>query len=126
MSDFATVVRFMNLAEATAAHSMLEGAGLDPRTRDEYTAGLNWHSIPALGGVRVEVPTSQLGEAQELLATYAEGADLLSAEEESYLRSSARKRRLFGLLVVLVSAPWIALAGLVLSRVVKVRDGDKR
>ena len=123
MSEYTTVRRFMSLAEASSAQGLLEAAGLSARTLDEYVAGLAWLYIPALNGVRVQVPAEQLQEAEQLLREGVEPGTHRSAEDEAYFRKAFRRRRNFGLVALFFAAPWLALVGLALSRV-KRRDGS--
>ena len=61
------VARFLSVAEAELAVSVLDGAGIDARLRDRHTIGLNWFYAPAMGGVALEVPAARRGEAMEIL-----------------------------------------------------------
>src|SRR5262245_16711811 len=82
--DYVPLDLYLSLAEADLMRSMLEAAGLEAQVRDEYVAGLSWYYIPAMGGVRLEVPADQWEEAQELLAAEPEPIEQ-TEEEETYL-----------------------------------------
>jgi hypothetical protein len=109
MSEYVLVHRFWNLSEAQAAQSRLEAGGLSPRTRDQYFAGLNWFYIPVMNGVRLEVPADQLSDAREILAEEREPVEY-SAEERAYLEAEQRRRRVHGLIFVLLMQPLLAVA----------------
>lgn len=115
MAEYMTVERFWNLSEAQVAQSRLEAGGLSPRTRDQYLAGLNWFYIPVMNGVRLEVPADQLSDAREILAEEREPVEL-SADERAYFEAARRRRRIHGLVFVLLMQPLlaavIAVAGL--------------
>ncbi len=122
---YAPLDRSLSLAEADLMSGMLQASGLEPRVRDGYTAGLSWHYIPAMGGVRLEVPAEQWEDAQELMA-----ADLVPAEptqeEQAYLQSARRRRRILGVIALfLTTGPMIGLAGLALALTGASRGKDK-
>lgn len=113
-SPYAPLDRYLSLAEADLRAGMLQASGLEPQVRDEYAAGLNWLYIPAMGGVRLEVPAEQQGEAQELLAAELEPVEP-TEEEQAYFESARRRRRIFGAIALFLTAgPLIGLAGLAL------------
>jgi hypothetical protein len=113
--------RFLSLAEADLMWGMLQAAGLEPRVRDEYAAGLSWHYIPALGGVRLEVPAEQWSDAQDLMADHLGPVDH-PAEERIYYQSARRRRRALGVIALFLTAgPLLGLAGLALTL-----QGDRR
>lgn len=114
-SPYAPLDRYLSLAEADLMSGMLRASGLEPQVRDEYAAGLSWHYIPALGGVRLEVPAEQWEDAQEIVA--AELAPIEHTEEErTYLQSARRRRRILGVIALfLTTGPLVGLAGLALA-----------
>lgn len=116
MHEYTVVDRFLSLSQAKVAHGVLEAAGFEPRTRDEQVSGLAWGHVPALGGVRVEVPVQHLEEARELLATQTDLYAAPSEDEQPYFAAEARKRRIHGFIALLLVAPVIvpiALFGLI-------------
>jgi hypothetical protein len=114
-SPYAPLDRYLSLAEADLMSGMLRASGLEPRVRDEYAAGLIWHYIPALGGVRLEVPAEQLEDAQELMASDLEPIEH-TEEERAYLQGARRRRRILGVIALfLTTGPLIGLAGLALA-----------
>lgn len=113
--------RYLSLSEAELMWGMLQAAGLEPRVRDEYAAGLVWHYIPALGGVRLEVPAEQWDDAQDLMAAQLGPIDH-SEEEETYYESARRRRRALGVVALfLTTGPLLGFVGLALAL-----GGDRR
>ena len=114
-SPYAPLDRYLSLAEADLMAGMLQASGLEPQVRDEYAAGLNWHNIPAMGGVRLEVPAEQQEDAQELLAAELEPVEH-TEEEQAYFQSARRRRRIFGAIALfLTTGPLLGLVGVVLA-----------
>ena len=121
MDDYVAVGNFPSLAEAQGVEAMLSAAGLSPRTRDEYATGLLWLYIPAMAGVRVEVPAEQEQEARDLLGMEVE-AGPPSAEDKEYARRAGRRRRIFGIAALFLVTPWFALLGIFLSQRGRAED----
>jgi hypothetical protein len=116
MSDYVTIGHFLSLTEAEAVHAMLEGAGLHPETRDEQMAQLDWLYVPALGGVRVEVPGEEVIEAQELLRRPFDSGPVLSDEDRAYFKKKIRIRRGMGVLAIfLMLGPILGVLALILA-----------
>jgi hypothetical protein len=115
MDDYVTIGNFSGLTEAQEVEGMLAASGLSPRTRDEYASGLLWLYIPAMAGVRVEVPAEQEREARDLLESM-EVVSVPSAEDREYARKMGRRRRIYGLIALFFVTPWFALLGLFLGR----------
>lgn len=86
---------YLSLAEADLMSGILQASGVEAQVRDEYVAGLSWYYIPALGGVRLEVPADQWEDAQELLAAEPEPIEQ-TEEEQTYLEDARRQRRALG------------------------------
>ena len=106
---------YLSLAEADLMSGILQASGLEPQVRDEYAAGLNWLYIPALGGVRLEVPAEQWADAQELMSAEPEPVEH-TEEEQDYLQSARRRRRALGVAALfLTTGPLIGLVGLALA-----------
>ncbi len=107
--------RYLSLAEADLMSGILQASGLEPQVRDEYAAGLNWLYIPALGGVRLEVPAEQWADAQELMSAELEPVEH-TAEEQVYLQGARRRRRVLGVAALfLMTGPLVGLVGLALA-----------
>jgi hypothetical protein len=65
--DFATVFTAFSPAEAQLVRSRLEAAGFHPFVLGELSAlSMDGYSV-ATGGVRVQVPEAEAGDAQEFL-----------------------------------------------------------
>ncbi|HKI05225.1 MAG TPA: hypothetical protein VKK31_24810 [Thermoanaerobaculia bacterium] len=125
MAEYATVGRYMSLTETHAVHAILESAGLSPRTLDENIAGLNWLYIPAMAGVRLEVPIEQLEEARELLAARIEPGEQDSAEDQTYFRKAKRNRRILGYVALFLFYPLLAVISALLVWASRSRHDDR-
>lgn len=64
-----TVARFDFPYEAQIARAKLEAAGLPAYVADEHTNNADWLYSQALGGVRLQVPSSAVEQAIALLQT---------------------------------------------------------
>jgi hypothetical protein len=116
---------YLSLPQADLMWGMLQAAGLEPRIRDEYAAGLIWDHIPALGGVRLEVPAEQWSDAHELVTAHLEPVDA-SAEDRIYFRSARRRRRALGVVALFLTVgPVLGLAGLAFALQGNRRDEEK-
>lgn len=116
MSDYVTIGHFLSLTEAEAVHAMLEGAGLHPETRDEQMAQLDWLYVPALGGVRVEVPAEEVAEAQELLGAPFDAGPDPSEEDRAYIKKKVRLRRGMGVVAIFLTlGPMLGVLALILA-----------
>jgi hypothetical protein len=68
MTDGLVVARTYSwIGDAVVACSVLRGAGVPARLRDQHTVRIDWTLSNAIGGVKVVVPTAQLDEARLLL-----------------------------------------------------------
>jgi hypothetical protein len=63
-----TVSRYRDLSEAIVARSMLESAGIPVYLRDENLVRLDWQVSNFIGGIRLQVESSNEKQALELLA----------------------------------------------------------
>lgn len=116
MRDYVVVDSFLNLGQANVAQGVLDAAGFEPRIRDAQVGGLDWDYLPAMGGIRVEVPVEHLEEAREILATRTDLYAAPAEEDRPYFAAAARKRRVHGFIALLIVAPVmvpIALFGLI-------------
>lgn len=106
------------------ARALLESHGLRPTLRDVSMAGLDWQLVPALGGVRLEVPRAEVRRARELLATGERRlARLHDAGEVEYFESARRRRRWVGVTAMFLLSPWFGVVGWLLGRRAARRDG---
>lgn len=125
-AGYLVVAHFLSASEAAGAVAALEGAGLSPRLRDAQLAGLNWLYTPALGGVRLEVPASEEVSARVLLESSVSDATPLTPEDEAYYAATQRRHRNRGLWALLLTAPWLFVIGLLLSRAARAPAADAR
>lgn len=103
-----TVATFTDLTRAQSARSALEAAGIASALLDENTGSIDWGLMPAMGGLRLQVKSVDIAQAQEVLAESgmqpddtAEGTrfDLADPEEVEHREAASRRKRR----VVLVS-----------------------
>ncbi len=79
-----TIAKFVNLGEAKLAQGKLTSAGIDAFVCDENMHAMNWHMGMALGGIRLQVPDSQLVRALEVLDDFSpDGSEATVDGEES-------------------------------------------
>lgn len=69
--EMVTIAKFMNLGEAKLAQGKLTSAGISAFVCDENMHAIGWHMGLALGGIRLQVPDSQLVRALEVLDDFA-------------------------------------------------------
>ena len=70
--DFTVIFTALNPAEAQLVRSRLEAAGFHPFIADENCAlGTEGYAL-AIGGIRVQVPTTEAADAKEFLNAPAE------------------------------------------------------
>jgi hypothetical protein len=67
-SDMVTVRSYRDIAEALIAKSVLDSAGIFSYLRDENTVRMIWTWSQQVGGVRIEVRTADMAQAEELLS----------------------------------------------------------
>jgi hypothetical protein len=67
LEELVTISKFLNLGEAKLAQGKLVSAGISAFVCDENMHAMNWHIGMALGGVRLQVPDSQVVRALEVL-----------------------------------------------------------
>ena len=65
--DLITIAKFLSLGEAKLAQGKLVSAGISVFVCDENMHAMNWHMGMALGGIRLQVPDSQVVRALEVL-----------------------------------------------------------
>ena len=67
LEELVTISKFFTLGEAKLAQGKLVSAGISAFVCDENMHALNWHIGMALGGIRLQVPDSQVVRALEVL-----------------------------------------------------------
>ena len=81
--DLITIAKFLSLGEAKLAQGKLVSAGISVFVCDENMHAMNWHMGMALGGIRLQVPDSQVVRALEVLDDFEpEEPSALRIEEE--------------------------------------------
>src|SRR5664279_3971912 len=65
-----TIAKFLTLGEAKLAQGKLISAGISAFVCDENMHAMNWHMGMALGGIRLQVPDSQVVRALEVLDNF--------------------------------------------------------
>lgn len=114
-SPYAPLDLYLNLSEADLMSGVLQASGLEPQVRDAYTAGLSWYYIPAMGGVRLEVPAEQWEDAQALLSEAIEPVEP-TEEDLVYFQSARQRRRVLGVVALFLTAgPLLGAVGLALA-----------
>ena len=77
--ELVTIAKFYSLGEAKLAQGKLSSEGISAFLCDEHMHAINWHMGAAFGGLRLQVPDSQLVRALEVL----EGFEPEEPEEEA-------------------------------------------
>lgn len=67
LEELVTISKFLSLGEAKLAQGKLVSAGISAFVCDENMHAMNWHMGMALGGIRLQVPDSQVVRALEIL-----------------------------------------------------------
>jgi hypothetical protein len=67
LEELVTISKFLSLGEAKLAQGKLVSAGITAFVCDENMHAMNWHIGMALGGIRLQVPDSQVVRALEVL-----------------------------------------------------------
>ena len=80
--EMVTIAKFMNLGEAKLAQGKLTSAGISAFVCDENMHAIGWHMGLALGGIRLQVPDSQLVRALEVLDDFAPEPVALEDDDE--------------------------------------------
>ncbi|HME31578.1 MAG TPA: DUF2007 domain-containing protein [Terriglobales bacterium] len=76
--ELVTIAKFYSLGEAKLAQGKLSSEGILAFLCDEHMHAINWHMGGAFGGIRLQVPDSQVVRALEVL----EGFEPEEHEEE--------------------------------------------
>lgn len=85
LEELVTISKFFTLGEAKLAQGKLVSAGISAFVCDENMHALNWHIGMALGGIRLQVPDSQVVRALEVLDDFdleEPGASQIQADED--------------------------------------------
>lgn len=86
LEELVTISKFLNLGEAKLAQGKLVSAGISAFVCDENMHAMNWHIGMALGGIRLQVPDSQVVRALEVLDDFEpEDGQLLELDGEEEL-----------------------------------------
>jgi hypothetical protein len=80
--NLVTVSRYRDLSEAIVARSMLESAGIPVHLRDENLVRLDWQVSNFIGGIRLQVETSDEQQATQLLAQPLQESIPYSGDDE--------------------------------------------
>src|SRR6185437_1650809 len=81
--ELVTIAKFLSLGEAKLAQGKLISAAISAFVCDENMHAMNWHMGMALGGIRLQVPDSQVVRALEVLDDFdPEPGTALSREEQ--------------------------------------------
>lgn len=97
-----TVATFTDLTQAQSARSALEAAEIESFLLDETTGSIDWGLMPAMGGLRLQVKSSEADRAHEVLAGLGKSADPVDAEEMEHSESARRRKRRIGLIALLI------------------------
>ena len=68
--EMVTIAKFLSLGEAKLAQGKLISAAISAFVCDENMHAMNWHMGMALGGIRLQVPDSQVVRAMEVLEDF--------------------------------------------------------
>jgi Putative prokaryotic signal transducing protein len=118
--ELETVATFHDLTQAQAARAALEGEGVSSQLLDEMTGSIDWGLMPAMGGLRLQVPKAQalrartiLNDIVSLVPDELEDPDGGDSVEEGRYRAAAteRKRQVGRVALLLLFLP--ALIGLI-------------
>lgn len=87
LEELVTISKFVSLGEAKLAQGKLMCAGISAFVCDENMHAMNWHMGMALGGIRLQVPDSQVVRALEVLDDFdpeeAEGLQYEGDDDEA-------------------------------------------
>lgn len=114
--EFETVATFHDLTQAQAARAALDGEGLSVQLLDETTGSIDWGLMPAMGGLRLQVPRDQAPRARKILDDLipaddgsalvpdesGDTGDIDPAEEARYRAASTKRKRLAGRVALLL------------------------
>lgn len=78
-----TIARFQGLGTATVARNRLTEAGISSFLADAETINTDWLLRNALGGIKLQVPSSEAEQVRELLAYQLDDSDQAAMVEEA-------------------------------------------
>src|ERR1700704_4543896 len=79
--ELITIAKFHTMGEAKLAQGKLNSAGIAAQVRDENM--INLHMAIALGGIRLQVPDSQVVRALEVLDDFIPESSEIDEEDET-------------------------------------------
>ena len=83
LEELVTITKFLSLGEAKLAQGKLVSVGITAFVCDENMHAMNWHMGMALGGIRLQVPDSQVVRALEVLEDFdPEDSEAPQVEED--------------------------------------------
>jgi hypothetical protein len=82
LEELVTITKFLSLGEAKLAQGKLVCAGIAAFVCDENMHAMNWHMGMALGGIRLQVPDSQVVRALEVLDDFEPEPDAGAEDED--------------------------------------------
>lgn len=80
--ELVTIANFLSLGEAKIAQGKLISAGISTFVCDENMHAIGWHMGLAFGGIRLQVPDSQVVRALEVLDDFDVDPRSASEQEE--------------------------------------------
>lgn len=83
MQNYINIATFTYPSELVVARSVLEANDIPCYVRDELTVQVHNFYSNAIGGIRLEVPVSQLEEARAILTDSGYGSFLLKEQDDS-------------------------------------------
>ncbi len=101
-----TVATFSTPAEAQVALTRLEGSGLHPVIRDEFTVTFNWLLSNAIGGVKIDVPDEEAEAAREILALPPQEEGVLRCPHCGSSDTKVRELSAFGAICLVLKLPY--------------------
>ena len=81
--ELVTIAKFFSLGEAKLAQGKLSSEGISAFLCDEHTHAINWHMGAAFGGIRLQVPDSQVIRALEVLEGFEPDEHVEEEDEET-------------------------------------------
>jgi hypothetical protein len=111
-SNWTTVDRFFHPTDAHIAAGKLESEGIPVFLLGINHASANWLLSNALGGIRLQVPASQVEAARQLLAQIAEPSDAGEIEcpecggSDTTAMSNSRKIAFLAVHLFSIPLPW--------------------
>jgi hypothetical protein len=111
------VAAFHDLTQAQAARAALEADGISSYLLDEATGSIDWGLMPAMGGLRLQVPKAQAAHARKLLDGFIsadaddvslgpgsldDSDDMNPAEEARFSAAATQRKRLVGRVALLL------------------------